>query len=552
MVVRAVLRSALSAASLAALLSAPGETRAQAKGMPALAWQPAELFTKVGGMQAPAGTSWGNATFHKGHLVLGFDADEDSSGFRFYDISNPRAPRLVHQKYDAESRRLREIQGYSFALGYGRDLVAIPSHAGLEIWDFTDHAAVRRHGAVALARGGGKGIYNGVISAAWQPPYVYCGAMDNGVFVVDARDPQAPRQVKRLENSVIGGRLGGPAFVLGNLLVVTTMEPDPATCAITTFDISNPADPQVVDLYRCSEAVGGSYTAFMAGNRIYGQGVIGYLTVHEILPDFTVRYVGMDPDAKGRGGYGMYQDGYVHAGMSDRYVKYLAGKPVPSEVGRFSLGGDNDWVIPLGNLAFVGDDDGPASEGALVPHQASPDVTGPLVNFSVPAPGAAGLAVGSRVGLSFTDNIDPATVDTAGFQVRPAGGRAVPGRFSVLMGLVNFTPDAPLSARTAYEVVVKAGRLKDWAGNAVPRDTVIPFATGNATSVRARPDPARLRGIRLIAAGLGIPGLPAAPAARRDPLGRSAHRPFPALPAGTADAKARPAAGIYLVPAADR
>lgn len=516
--------------------------------VPSLRYPPDSLFKAVGALRAPAGTSWGNATWFKDHLVVGIDYDEDSAGFRVYDISNPRNPVLASEKNDAETHRLREIQNFSFATGYGKDLCAIPSHLGLEIWDFTDVKKPKRHGAVELSRGGGKGIYNGVISAAWQPPYIYGGAMDQGLFVVDARDPAAPKRAKHLPNSVIGGRLGGPAFALGNLLVLTTMENGYEACAISTFDISNPADPQLIDLFQCG-AQEGSYTAFMSGNKIYGQGVDGFLRVYELGPGHQVAAKGKATAQVARGGYGVYQDGYVHSGMSDWYIKYDVREENPREVGRYNLLGDNDWVIPLGNLAFVGDDDGPASAGSLVPHQAGPDILGPRLNFSVPSDGQARLPVGSRIGLSFTDNIEFASLLPANVEVRPKGGQAVAGRFSLIMGMVNFTPEAPLLPQTQYEVFLKAGGLKDWAGNGVPRDTLFTFTTGPSTSVvRSRPSPGDLRALRRLVSGCAEPTLSPLPAGARDPLGRTRMLSAPAPSAGAA----RPVAGLYLAPPGDR
>lgn len=542
--------AAIGAVLMAAFPSSAGP--GAGPGLPSLRYQAGDLFKALGTFQSPAGTSWGNGTFFRGYLVLGFDVNEDSSGLQFWDISDPRKPRMAYQKYDAESRRLREIQNYSFGVGYGKDYVAIPSHAGMEIWDFSDLAAVRRAGAVELAQGGGKGIYNGVISSAWQPPYIYCGAMNNGLFVVDARDPKAPKLVKRIPNSALGGRLVGPTFAMGNLLVATTMEDMSQACAISTFDISDPADPQLIDLYQCA-AQEGSYTAFMGGNRIYGQGVNGLLLVYELTSRFEVRRIGQAMAAVARGGYGMYQDGYVHSGMSDRYIKYDARTVNPVEVGRFNVPGDNDWVIPLGNIAFVGDDDGPGSAAALVPHQAGLDTIAPKVSFSVPAAGATGLVPGSRIGLSFTDLIDYASVDSASFLVRPMGGKGVSGKFSVLMGVVNFTPDSPLAPNTEYEVFLRSGALgsglKDWAGNVV-KDTSIRFTTGAAVPVRRlAPREADLRKLRLLVPGCadGRLGAPL-PASLRDPLGRDADSRIPSLPAEPY----RLTPGLYLAPAEGR
>jgi hypothetical protein len=539
--VRTGLLSALAAFTVPAAAGA----REPGPGAPHQRYDASELFKPLSIFHSPEGTSWGNGVFFNGYLLMGVDVDEDSSGLQFWDISDPRHPRLAAQKYDEETKRLREIQNFSFAFGYGRDLAAIPSHEGVEIWDFTDIHAPHRHGSVGLAHGGGKAIYNGIISAFWQPPYIYCGGMDGGIYIVDARDPANPRLVKNIPNSALNGRLAGPIFAMGNLLVATTMEFGYENCAITTFDMADPADPQIVDRYSCGSHEG-SYTAFMNGNRVYGMGAQGRLLVYEVSQSFEVNKRGQDTVWEDHGGYGMYQDGYVHAGMSDWYIKYDVAGFIPKSVGRFHVVGDNDWALPIGNLVFVGDDDGPTSEGALLPHQAGPDTLGPVVDWSQPIPSSVNVDPGTRIGFSFSDNIDFASVDSQSVVFRPVGGAPLTGKVSVFEALVNFTPDKPLEPRTEYEVFLRAGGLRDWGGAPSPRDTVIRFTTGAATSIagsgrsRARSG----RDYRLLmpaqggtAAGALRPGL-------RNPLGRVV------APAAPMRDRIRLAPGLYILPEA--
>jgi hypothetical protein len=490
-------------------------------GIPDTKYESTELFKPLAYFHSPIGTSWGNGVFYRGYLLLGIDVDEDSSGFQFWDISNPRKPTLVAQKYDDESKRLREIQNFSFAHGYGRDLAVIPSHEGIEIWDFTDIQAPHRYSALALAKGGGRAIYNGIISAFWQPPYIYCGGMDGGIYVVNARDPKTPYLEKNLPNSVVNGRLAGAVFAVGNLLVATSMEFAYESCAITTFDISIPADPQIVDRYSCGTHEG-SYTAFMNANRVYGLGASGRLLVYEVSSSFEVNKRGQDTVWNDHGGYGMFQNGFVHAGMSDWYIKYDVRGFIPKEVGRFHVLGDNDWALPIGNLVFVGDDDGPGSEASIIPHQSAPDSLGPTVNWSLPGQDDVNTPITSRMGLSFTDNIDFGSIDSLSIVVRPVGGQAIAGKISVCEALVNFSPDLPLTPRTEYEIVVGAGRLRDWGGKPTARDTVIRFTTESALAVSNRHGISRARGdFRILWPAQITAGLHPSSGIVRNPLGRA-------------------------------
>ena len=68
---------------------------------------------------------------------------------------------------------------------------------------------------------------------------------------------------------------------------------------------------------------------------------------------------------------------------------------------------DEDFATVLGNLVFAGDDHGTGT--ALMPHQAAPDTTAPVVQWMHPADGSTGLLLSSRIGLSFSDTIDAAS-----------------------------------------------------------------------------------------------------------------------------------------------
>ena len=122
------------------------------------------------------------------------------------------------------------------------------------------------------------------------------------------------------------------------------------------------------------------------------------------------------------GGYGSYQDGVFHTGFSKRYVKFQIDPPL--ELGDGSSGRDGrdeDFATVLGNLVFAGDDHGVGT--ALIAHQAAPDTTPPTVMWMSPAAGTTGAALTSRIGLSFSDHIDAASLTDR--DVSPTGQRRV-------------------------------------------------------------------------------------------------------------------------------
>jgi hypothetical protein len=468
-------------------LTAPAPLFSQnGPGIPANTYQASELFKPLSTIHSPSGTSWGNGNMIHGYLVVGVDKGEDSTGLLMYDISNPRQPRLAGQKYDAESKRLREIQDFTFVTLEGRDYAAIPSHAGVEIWDFTDALAPRRVSALSIVNGGGAGIYNGVIYTFWQPPYIYCGGQNNGFYVVNASNINSLSVTRRVNNVDLNGYLIGGVFALGNRLVVTTMQQGATGGGgFATYDISNPTNPQFLDFFNEPGANYGQYTSIFNGGKIFGHGVGGYLQVYNVAQNGQITAANRSTSVSGRGGYGQFQDGFLHAGMSSEYVKYDVRGATPQIVGRYSVAGDNDWAFVLGNLVFVADDDGPASAAAIVPHQTAPDRTGPMVNGRWPADGAVNEPLTTRVGLSFSDNVDFASLGPESFTLTRVGGAAVSGTFSLQAGLANFTPDEPLEPGSIYETRVVAGGVCDFSGNPIREDFRSRFSTGSAVFIRA-------------------------------------------------------------------
>ena len=184
--------------------------------------------------------------------------------------------------------------------------------------------------------------------------------------------------------------------------------------------------------------------------------------VHDVTHDGVITFVGEVGSGLGNGGYGSYQDGFFHSGFSSQYAKFDISNLTQIGTGSSGLGGrDEDFGQVLGNLVFVGDDHGVGS--ALIVHQTAPDTNGPEVHWVHPQDGATDIEMTARVGVSMSDSVDIGSVDSNTFTVRRLGGVALPGKYSVQMGLVNFTPDSPLESDTTYEVVVSG--IKDLVGN---------------------------------------------------------------------------------------
>ncbi|MDH4450048.1 MAG: Ig-like domain-containing protein [Rhodoferax sp.] len=181
------------------------------------------------------------------------DSGQPSGGFLLYDVSNPRDIRLVKRIYDVHlgtnntitggtTSEFREPHAIGSAVVNGRTYVVAPTVKGVEFWDFTDINDIRQVSKLAIPNVNG-GDYGSVTwQLWWQAPYLYVATANNGIYVVDATDPAAPKLAQRGGKPVVvnTGFSVGPIFTMGNHLVVTGMQ---GKSAWASYDISDPLDP---------------------------------------------------------------------------------------------------------------------------------------------------------------------------------------------------------------------------------------------------------------------------------------------------------------------
>jgi hypothetical protein len=146
--------------------------------------------------------------------------------------------------------------------------------------------------------------------------------------------------------------------------------------------------------------------------------------------------------------------------------------------GRMDLSSRNDdqFTIGIGNVLVIADDQAPYHGWFTAVRQAAPDTQAPIVDTVIPKQ-AEVVPVTSRIGITFSDNIELATVNAASFIVRPVGGQPLPGKFGLRMGVVNFDPDEDLKPGTTYEVILPKGGIADLAGNTLASEHKSTFAT---------------------------------------------------------------------------
>ena len=108
----------------------------------------------------------------------------------------------------------------------------------------------------------------------------------------------------------------------------------------------------------------------------------------------------------------------------------------------------------------------------------SPDTTPPTVSGTIHVNGATNVAINTRVGATFSEGMDPATISTTTFFLRQAT-TAVPGTVSYSGVSAVLVPSSNLAPGTLYTVTLKGGvdGVKDLAGNAMASDFVLAWTT---------------------------------------------------------------------------
>lgn len=408
-----------------------------------------------------------------GYLVRPWAHERGRGGVAVFEIDEPCTPVTVANVLDDQ---IRETHATGYSTVGGR-WIAVASLRGIEFWDVEDVTAPRMvHDMVLPGVTYPDAYMRTVMSIAWQAPFAYVGASDNGVFVVDATDPMEPAlvaQVRPMPNFRVGN-----VHAIGNLLVVMASEGS----RVALYDISLPESPRPIPggsflitngaLDRFGRPLATTaYFGMVSGGRSYHarNGLGGGLAIYDITdpahPTFLSNVDADDAD----GGYVFLHEDVAFVGMSQFGVAYDVRDPLaPREIGRFDMVGDVDTATPLGNVIMlsVDDDAEPGTATTIVPWQEAPDARGPRVNWVVPADGATDLALTSRVGMTFDEFVEMQSVWRGSIQVREVGETApIAGWFSGQDGIVNFWPATPLRPGTTYEVIVPAGGVTDVTGN---------------------------------------------------------------------------------------
>jgi hypothetical protein len=414
-----------------------------------------------------------------GYLVIGGNEE-----FWIYDVSNPASPRQL-SSFTTPNRTGAEAETHSISYArYGNNFYMVTiGGRGIDIWDVTNPMMPRHLKQLAIP-GTNYGDYTEAVwGVTWQGQYIYVGATNNGIKVVDAANPSAPTIVKEVPTSMYGNVSAGPVEAVGNVLVVMTPK---ESGGVATLDISDPTNPVRLASFTTDTAYIGAFYrryVFLIGVRAW-----------DVLTN--PRSIGTGASPLGR----LTTEGSEYMSFSDDYMflghlrTEIGGTPGASKIsvtdprnmrvvsrvwGRLNLGNLNDdqFNFPIGNLLVIGDDQSPYPGWFLAVHQAEPDTKPPVVDTVIPNNQATAVSTKTRIGVSFSDNTELATVNAASFIVRPVGGQPLPGKWGVRNGVLNFDPDQDLQAATTYEVVLPKGGIADLVGNTLAAEWKSTFTT---------------------------------------------------------------------------
>jgi hypothetical protein len=117
---------------------------------------------------------------------------------------------------------------------------------------------------------------------------------------------------------------------------------------------------------------------------------------------------------------------------------------------------------------------------------ATADTNRPTVLATVPANAATGVGTNQAINLTFSEQMDPATISTATFLLTGPGPTNVTGTVAYNVGskIATFTPAGSLAANTVYGATVTTV-AKDLAGNALATNVAWSFTTAATTAGQA-------------------------------------------------------------------
>jgi hypothetical protein len=114
----------------------------------------------------------------------------------------------------------------------------------------------------------------------------------------------------------------------------------------------------------------------------------------------------------------------------------------------------------------------------------SEDTTPPQMSSTHPAEGATDIATNGALSVTFSEAMDPSTINTDTFILTGPGGVPVPGTVTYSGTTAVFQPTSALAPDTEYTATITTG-VKDQAGNPMASNYVWTFTTGSSADTTA-------------------------------------------------------------------
>jgi hypothetical protein len=414
-------------------------------------------------------------------LIYAFDSGGPPGILTTYDVTDPRRPTQVARIDDAHTARFREAHSLPVALVSGTQYVAIQTIDGIQFWDVTDPRGAQYVSQIDLPGVSGGDYENVAWQADWQGHELYVAGANQGIYVVDTTDITSPELITQVPTGRTGGFRVGPLYARGPYLVIGNMDQNGR---ISVLDIARPDQPALLGAI---DGLPRMYTILATGDRIYGAGRDGDLTIHSFEDPTTIEEIEIariEQDSL----YVAAQDHFVFSGRQENFVKVdVSDQTNPMIVGEGTLGRDHPdhgQVTPLGNWVFVGNDHGSGS--AFFCHAQTDDL--PLaVEKIYPEDGSVQQDPQTRITIAFTDYVDTSTVDPTTVAIRPSGGEPLEGVYTYNFNTLSFSPTEPFAQNTTIEIALGADGVKDVSGNPLGEEIIARFSTGDSIVIAPPP-----------------------------------------------------------------
>ena len=439
---------------------------------------------------------------HNGYLFVPLGADhgggKGDGAFAFYDISDERNPVVVFDSRDYPNV-YHNKRSFNYVGNWG-EIHSLPiignrmvisetdnDEAGIAIFDATNFYD---DDPATLPEIIGRFKYPGVTNptnydgysfslASKGGKYVYAPTGASGLYIIDISDPTNPTLAKHVTTPQLSGVFPRAAVILGDMLILTDVNNGRN---MLVMDITDPENPVRLS-HKNNFDLG--YQGFLYGSEFFST-ANGSIRAYDLSDpsNITTKIYNsntgshfLNPE------YGFGKDNNIFIGHYPGLTKWDLNNP-SAPIARCEpmnpTADDYAFITPLGNTAVITSDHNHNNKLNFAVHQNEPDDLPPSVNYILPKNEASLVSINASVGISFTDFIDPLSINHSTIEILNTSTNViVHGTYSQMFGFVNFVPNSPLDENTTYEVILKDQGVKDWSGNAIDEDMVVSvFSTG--------------------------------------------------------------------------